>query len=133
MPLSEYEQRVLEEMEQQLRSDDPKLAKAISGGAPRRPMTVALGSVLVLAGVGLLFIGLYNGLIWLGLLAFVAMFAGVLLALRRPRSGGDTAGARADGSGPSNVTPLRRRSGSGAGSFMTRLEQRWDRRRDEGR
>src|SRR5690606_39529702 len=54
MPLSEYEQRVLDEMEQQLRSDDPKLARTISGGAPRRPLHVALGGFVVIAGIGLL-------------------------------------------------------------------------------
>lgn len=124
MPLSEYEQRVLEEMEQQLRSDDPKLAKAISSGAPRRPLQVVLGAVVVLAGIGLLFTGLYTQLLVLGIVGFVAMFGGVLVALRR------------SGSGPSapsdaprdNVRPMRRPRGRG---FMDRLEERWDRRRDE--
>lgn len=123
MPLSEYEQRVLEEMEQQLRSDDPKLAKAISGGAPRRPLHVALGGLIVLAGVGLLFAGLYNAQIWLGLLGFVAMFGGVLLALRRPRIRGEGP-APAQGARPSR---------SRGPSLMERLEERWDRRRDEDR
>jgi hypothetical protein len=124
MPLSEYEQRVLEEMEQQLRSDDPKLAKAISGGAPRRPLHVALGGVVVLAGIGLLFVGLYNAQIWLGLLGFVAMFGGVLLALRRPRIGGD-----ASSPAPHGAPPARPRGPS----LMEKLEERWDRRRDEDR
>lgn len=135
MPLSEYEQRVLDQMEQQLRSDDPKLARTISGG-PRRPLHVALGGIIVLAGIGLLFVGLYNAQVWLGLLGFVAMFGGVLLALRRPKlAGGPPQDPASD-----NVRPLRpRRGGGGNGGknagapFMQRLEERWDRRRREER
>lgn len=126
MPLSEYEQRVLEEMEQQLRSDDPKLAKAISGGVPRRPLHVALGAIMVLAGVGLLFVGLNTAQIWLGLLAFIVMFAGVLVVMRRPRTG-EPAERSEPGAKPG---PARPRSGP---SLMDRLEERWDRRRREDR
>jgi len=126
MPLSEYEQRVLEQMEQQLRSDDPKLAKAIADGAPRRPLHVALGGAAVLAGVGLLFAGLSWAQIWLGLLGFVVMFGGVLLALRRPR----VTGTHAAGAAPQEGRPQPPRSGP---SFMHRLEERWDKRRDDNR
>lgn len=129
MPLSEYEQRVLDEMEQQLRSDDPKLARTISGG-PRRPLHVALGGLVVLAGIALLFGGLYSAQVWIGVLGFVAMFGGVLLALRRPK-----AGDAPQAPGNDNVRPIRpRRGGGGSGGapFMQRLEERWDkRRRDE--
>lgn len=134
MPLSEYEQRVLDEMEQQLRSDDPKLARTISGGAPRRPLHVALGGFAVLAGIGLLFAGLWNAQVWLSLIGFLVMFGGVLLALRRPKTIGD---APEDASGD-NVRPIRPRRGGGGGTkggapFMDRLEERWDRRRRDGR
>ncbi len=130
MPLSEYEQRVLEEMEQRLRSDDPKLAKAISGGAPRRPLQVVLGGLVALGGIGLLFVALTTQMIWLGVIAFVAMFAGVLVALQRAAGGADMrGGADPRGGGDSNVRPLKRRSGS----FMDKLEQRWDRRREGDR
>jgi len=123
MPLSEYEQRVLEQMEQQLRSDDPKLAKAIAGGAPRRPLHVALGGVAVLAGIGLLFAGLSSGMIWVGLLGFVVMFGGVLLAMRRPHVG----------AGAADAAPAAQPAAQRSASFMDRLEQRWDRRRDQDR
>ncbi|WP_156251199.1 DUF3040 domain-containing protein [Pseudactinotalea terrae] len=132
MPLSEYEQRVLDEMEQQLRSDDPKLARTISGGAPRRPLHVALGGFVVIAGIGLLFAGLWNAQVWLGLIGFVAMFGGVLLALRRPK----LSGAEPQDPSSDNVRPIRPKRGgggkSGGAPFMQRLEERWDkRRRDE--
>lgn len=126
MPLSEYEQRVLEEMEQQLRSDDPKLAKTISNGAPRRPLNVVLGGVIILAGLGVLVAAVSFGQTWLGIIAFVAMFAGVLVALHRPSS-------EASNESPSqgNVRPLKRPTSSSNDSFMDRLERRWDQRRDE--
>lgn len=135
MPLSEYEQRVLDEMEQQLRSDDPKLARTISGGAPRRPLHVAIGGVVVLAGVGLLFAGLWNAQVWLSLIGFLAMFGGVLLALRRPKVAGDAP----EGTSGDNVRPIRPRRGGGGGSkgggapLMDRLEERWERRRRDDR
>ena len=125
MPLSEYEQRVLEQMEQQLRSDDPRLADAIAGNPTRRPMHLALGSLAVLAGLGMLVGGAATSYVWLGILGFLAMFGGVLLGMSRPKVA--PAPAPRAGTPPSNVRPLRaKRSG-----FMQRLEERWDRRRDE--
>ncbi|UFU05134.1 DUF3040 domain-containing protein [Ruania halotolerans] len=127
MPLSEYEQRVLEQMEQQLRSDDPKLANAISGTAVRRPRNVVLGTLLGLAGVGMLVGGVAADIVVLGIVGFLAMFAGVMLAISRPRTP-----AHGDGTAD-NVRPLRRKpEGKSDGSFMTRLEERWDKRRDDG-
>jgi F0F1-type ATP synthase assembly protein I len=124
MPLSEYEQRVLEQMEQQLRSDDPKLARTIgSGGGPRRPMQVVVGGLVVAAGLGMLLGGVAASLVPLGIVGFVAMFVGVLLMLRRtdgPENRTST------GAGPSNVHPMPTR---GSSSFMQRIEERWDRRR----
>ncbi|SED87475.1 DUF3040 domain-containing protein [Ruania alba] len=122
MPLSEYEQRVLEQMEQQLRSDDPKLANAISGAAVRRPRNVVLGTLLGLAGVGMLVGGVAANILVLSIVGFLAMFGGVMLAISRPRT------QPSDEATPDNVRPMRRKSD---GSFMTRLEERWDKRRDE--
>nr|WP_290370743.1 DUF3040 domain-containing protein [Ruania suaedae] len=122
MPLSEYEQRVLEQMEQQLRSDDPKLANAISGTAVRRPRNVVLGTLLGLAGVGMLVAGVATSYVILGIVGFLAMFAGVMLAISRPR------GAAAHETHESNVRPLKQKTD---GSFMSRLEERWDKRRDD--
>lgn len=122
MPLSEYEQRVLEEMEQQLRSDDPKLADTISGAAVRRPRNVVLGTLLGLAGIGLLVAGAATSYVVLGIVGFLAMFAGVMLAISRPK------GAPASPQAPSNVHELKRKQ---SGGFMSKLEDRWDHRRDD--
>ncbi|HIZ38146.1 MAG TPA: DUF3040 domain-containing protein [Candidatus Ruania gallistercoris] len=122
MPLSEYEQRVLEEMEQQLRSDDPKLADTISGAAVRRPRNVVLGTLLGLAGIGLLVAGAATSYVVLGIVGFLAMFAGVMLAISRPKR------VAAPPAEASNVHELKRKQ---SGGFMSKLEDRWDHRRDD--
>src|SRR5699024_2590113 len=83
MPLSEYEQRVLEQMEQQLRSDDPRLVEAITGRRSRRPINMVVGVVAVLAGLGGLIGGVAAGQTWLGIIGFLIMFGGVLFASRK--------------------------------------------------
>mgnify|MGYP001291918087 FL=1 len=128
MPLSEYEQRVLEELEQQLRSDDPKLAETISGRTSRRPLQIGLGIVGLLGGLTALVAGLASGRLWLSAIGFLLMFAGVLVAMSRPRrAGGDGA----------NVHPIRGGKGGGGkapqkdSGLMHRLEERWEKRRRE--
>lgn len=127
MPLSEYEQRVLAQMERQLSSDDPKLAQTFSGGR-RRTSRIVLGSLVVLAGLGMLVGGVAQHMTWLGILGFLAMFGGVLVAMSR--AGGAAPPAAPGGSGRTGSGPARAASRS---SFMTRLDDRWDRRRDGGR
>ncbi|HCX84151.1 MAG TPA: DUF3040 domain-containing protein [Micrococcales bacterium] len=126
MPLSEYEQRVLAQMERQLSSDDPKLAQTFKGGGVRRrTSSVILGVVVVAAGLAMLIGGVSQQLTWLGLLGFLAMFGGVLLALSRGSSAsrpGDAGGA----AGATAAKAPRKKS-----SFMNRLDERWDKRRDQ--
>lgn len=76
MPLSEREQKILEEIESHLHQEDPKLAR---GGRRRSLLSVKLGGVLFLAGFAALiaFFVLQN--ILLGVLAFAAMVAGIVL------------------------------------------------------
>ncbi len=120
MPLSEYEQRMLEQMERQLRSDDPKFADSLASSR-RSGSRVLLGVLALVAGIGGLVAGVATQLAWLGILGFVAMFAGVWVALARPAQ-------RAHGAGAPTVSPQGR--ASARRGFMQRLEERWDRRRD---
>lgn len=122
MPLSEYEQRVLEQMERQLRSDDPKLASTLHGGR-HRPGRLVLAVGAGLAGLGLLIAGAAASIPVLGVIGFVVMFGAVLLALSGPRK----AAAPGPGGGPA---PAARPAKAG---FFTRLEERWERRRGEQR
>lgn len=122
MPLSEYEQRVLAQMEQQLSSDDPKLAQSFAGRG-RRTSRVVVGALGLAAGLGVLLFGVSQHWTWLGLIGFLLMFAGALVAL--------SSAGRAKGGAPSgeNNAPAK----AARSTFMTKLDERWDRRRDEGR
>lgn len=128
MPLSEYEQRVLEQMEQQLSSDDPKLASAMHGRSSSPITRWLLSGTAVLAGLGMLVAGAATSLAWLGVVGFVLMFGAVLWAFSKPRRSGPQGVVAPDGSvgrrpGPSAAG---RRDG-----LLKRLEARWEKRRDQ--
>ena len=119
MPLSEYERRVLDQMERQLLDEDPKFATSLERHAPRgvgRWLLVALG---VLVGLGVLVVGAVIGQTVVGVLGFVVMFVAVAAGLTPRRQGAAAAPART----PSRPT----------GGFMKNVEDRWDRRREAGR
>jgi hypothetical protein len=122
MPLSEYEQRVLQQMERQLRSDDPKLASALHGRAhsPIRAWLVA--GIVGVAGLGMLVGGVAGNSMVLGVVGFVAMFGAVLLAFSRPRRSAEPPTAGGPVAAPAPKPGL-----------LSRLEQRWDKRRGEQR
>ncbi len=128
MPLSEYEQRVLEQMEQQLSSDDPKLASAMHGKSSSPVTRWLLAGAGVLSGLGLLVVGAAMGRAWLGIIGFVLMFGAVLWGFSSPRKSGPRGVVGADGSvgrRPSSPAPARR------AGFFSRLEERWEKRRDQ--
>src|ERR1700710_1514743 len=104
MPLSEQEQRLLEEMERSLYHND---ADFVAGSAGRhgRPTytTIVTGVLIGLVCVATLIAGVGLRLPVVGVIGFVLMFAGVLIALTPPRSAG------APGS---NGTPPRAQAGS---------------------
>lgn len=135
MPLSEHEQQLLEQMEQALYAEDPKFASQMQGAgaraAARRRM--AIGVVGLLVGLALVIAGALLSTIWLGAVGFALMVAAVAFALTPPRRGKARLGSvQSDGTirrgvaQPSGKRPKTPK----AGTFMQRLEERWDRRRD---
>jgi len=130
MPLSEYEQRVLEQMERQLASDDPRLANTMAKRSRRPVSRYAVASVGVLVGLLLLVVGAASSLPWLGIVGFVVMFASVAFAVAMPHRSapGPNGVVDEDGSvrSPAKKKPVKR-----SRSFMSRIEERWDRRRDQ--
>ncbi|GAA4286796.1 DUF3040 domain-containing protein [Georgenia daeguensis] len=124
MPLSEYEQRMLQQMEQQLRSDDPRLANTLADRPRPNVRRLSLGILLFLLGLGGLIGGVATGYIWLGVLGFVAMLGGVLLAITGPRGGASRGGGRGGIRRPGGKVPP-------SGGFMQRQEDRWNRRNEE--
>lgn len=119
MPLSEYERRVLDQMERQLQSDDPKLASSLQGAPAngvKRWLLVGLG---VAVGIAVLVVGAATGQTVVGVLGFVLMFGAVVLGFTPRRHAGP-----AKRSGPAAPTAPK-------GGFMKNLEDRWEHRRDQ--
>ncbi|GGB97134.1 DUF3040 domain-containing protein [Cellulomonas carbonis] len=128
MPLSEYEQRVLEQMERQLSSDDPKLVNTFQGRASsglRRWVLVGLGAVV---GLTVLVVGAATSNPIVGVLGFIVMFVSAVLAFSPPRRSGPTGVVGPDGTvrRPGTAPKPSRNQ-----SFVQRMEARWERRRDE--
>lgn len=134
MPLSEHEQRLLEQMERALYAEDPKFASSLrsSRGGRASRGHAALGVLAVLAGLGLLIAGVATTVIALGVVGFVAMLIGCVLVYAAFRAGpaagqeeATTEGPQAPGAQGSSNAP----DGSG---FMDRMEDRWRRRSEDG-
>jgi hypothetical protein len=123
MPLSEQEQRLLEEMERSLYQNDADFVATVSPRRGRPNYTIVVVGVLIaVVGVALLVTGVIIQQPLVGVLGFAVMFVGVLLAVAPPR--------RDAGAEPTASTHAGHRTGSSR--FMENLNDRWD-RRQEGR
>ncbi|MCY7373620.1 MAG: DUF3040 domain-containing protein [Spirochaetaceae bacterium] len=137
MPLSEHEQRLLEQMERALYAEDPKFATSLRGKDPRSNFRrrVLLASIGFLVGIVLLMTGLVAKMPLVSVLGFVAMLLSVFLAVTSYRAVGTAAQLGVvDGGGvrkPRAAPRKQRGSGRAGGGLMGRLEERWSRRRDE--
>lgn len=90
MPLSEHEQRLLDEIEQALYAEDPKFASSVRSARPRNRtrLMVALAAAGVAVGLAVVLVGLARNLIVVGVLGFVLIVASCVAAasaLRGPR------------------------------------------------
>jgi hypothetical protein len=140
VPLSEHEQHLLEQMEQAMYAEDPKFASAMRGRTPkaRQRRRLLLGCVGVLVGLVLVVLGVTNSLIWLSVVGFVLMLAGAAFAATPERKAGPVGMVGRDGSPMprrgrgATRAPRASRPTRSSGTFMERMEQRWERRRDQG-
>ncbi|MBY6411361.1 DUF3040 domain-containing protein [Rhodococcus sp. BP-252] len=142
MPLSEHEQRMLDQIESALYAEDPKFASHVRSGrmrtasSKRRFQAAALfvlGLVLLIAGLALPVKP--GGFPVISLVGFVFMFgAGVLFLLGGSRKGapaaqegasGEGSSGRSSGAGGSGQKP---KSGRKGGGFTSRMEDRFRRR-----
>ncbi len=137
MPLSEHEQRMLEQMERALYAEDPKFASALEGNGLRTftRRRVYLAVLGFLCGVGLLMGGMIAQQPWIGVVGFLVMLACAVLAVtgwRRATRPGEPAPAAGPGRVPGRRFGLRRqRHQPRRGKVMDRIEERWQRRRDQ--
>ena len=123
MPLSEHEQRLLDQIEQALYAEDPKFASAVrsarSRSHTRRSALLAVFGVLL--GLGLVLVGLIISVVVLSVIGFVIVVAAcgfLVQSVRHGRGGGND--TRPAPGRPSRPTGLR-----------SRMEDRLRRRFDE--
>ncbi|BBY20027.1 DUF3040 domain-containing protein [Mycobacterium stomatepiae] len=133
MPLSDHEQRMLDQIESALYAEDPKFASSVRGGGFRAPTARRRlqGAALFVIGLAMLVSGVAFKATMIGsfpilsVVGFVVMFGGVVFAITGPRMSG-----RPNQSGPAQGARQRRNKGGG-GSFTSRMEDRFRRRFDE--
>ncbi|MFT2018509.1 DUF3040 domain-containing protein [Streptomyces sp. 796.1] len=131
MPLSEHEQRMLEQMERALYAEDPKFATALEGSGlrtyTRRRVYQAVAGFL--AGIALLMTGMVAQQIWISVVGFLVMLGCAVLAVtgwrKAPKPGEQARGGGGGAAASRGPSRQQRRS------VMNRIEQRWQRRRDE--
>ena len=130
MPLSEHEQRLLEQIERALVDDDPKFASTVRSGDRRftARRKLQLGALLVLLGLAVVVLGAVLSSVILGVIGFLASFGGLVLVVfnfrhaggpSEPGAAGGAKGAAGRGRRTKRV-PLR-----------NRLEERFRRRYDQ--
>ncbi len=139
MPLSEHEQRLLEQMEQAMYAEDPKFASTMRGrtSRARQRHKLLFGVIGVLVGLVLVVVGVAGSYVALAVAGFVVMLAGAAWAATPERRTGVVGAVGPDGRpqprrGRRGHGRMERRQGASHESFMSRLEHRWDRRRDGG-
>jgi hypothetical protein len=154
VPLSEEELRLLEQMERALAAEDPKFVSALQGRTLRRMarMRTVAAAVVFVGGVALMMGGAVAEMWWLGIMGFLVMLVSAMVGLaawRGQRSTDEHApsspealfdfddhphrfevldGGRADRPKRQRRQPRQPRQGT----FLQRLERRWQRRREHG-
>jgi hypothetical protein len=119
MPLSEHEERLLAQMEEQLAKDDPRLVSTLTGARTRTPRSTLLSISFLLIGFAALFGGLISQTIPVGVLGFVIALFGIyrlITGFRKPSMN--------DGKNSKNGRKIK----GSKSSLMSKLEQRWEKR-----
>ncbi len=161
VPLSEEELRLLEQMEQALAQEDPKFVSTLRGSTLERVVRMRTITAAVIFGLGVVMLmgGAVSQQTWLGIVGFVVMVTSATIGLAswRGRHASAAPPPRSEDQlfdfddqphrfdvieGGRSSRRLRRPSGKSArrpgnkspkqGTFMQRMEQRWERRRQQG-
>jgi hypothetical protein len=134
MPLSDHEQRMLDQIESALYAEDPKFASSVRGGTLRAPSTRRRlqGAALFVVGLAMLVSGVAFKATMIGsfpilsVIGFIVMFGGVVYAITGPRVAG-----KGDRSAADPNASRQKRAKGGGGSFTSRMEDRFRKRFDE--
>ena len=125
MPLSEHEQRLLEQMERALYAEDPKFASSLRSAGPRpgNRRKAAIGVLTALVGFALLITGAATSIIVVGVLGFLAMLVGTFLVVTTLRVGAET-------EAPAAATTAGKPAKAPKTGFMDKVEERFRKRRE---
>ena len=124
MPLSEHEQRLLDQIERALYAEDPKFVSTVRGGRLRRPtrrrrlqgvVVFALGVVLLVLGLALRVTWIAGNFPVLSVIGFLVMLGGAVMAVT-------SVGAK----GQSSATA--KKAEQDKSRFTGRMEERFRRR-----
>jgi Protein of unknown function (DUF3040) len=126
VPLSDHEQRLLEQIERALYAEDPKFASAVRATDlrthyRRRLIRAAVGVVI---GIGILLAGVVTQVYYLvfGVVGFLVMFGSALYGVSSWKRSQATRVGRV----PRVASPKQPKQ-----SVVERFEERWRRRRDD--
>src|SRR6478752_6449365 len=138
MPLSEHEQRLLEQMERALYAEDSKFVQTFRGSDSRRRRRRQLGVAVVgfVVGLGLLFVGVaVSGFFWVGPVGFLVMLGSAMYVVYGTRKETTPLTVVTEGFDPTAPPAPRAARGARGGrkqsrraGFMARMEERWRRR-----
>ena len=124
--LSDREQKLLEQMEKALYAEDPKFASSLRRSgltiAPGERRHVILGLLALVAGLGLVFGSVVSKTVIVGIPGFLLVLTGFVFIARGLQE--PVAAA--------TPTPTKVRNRSKNSKLMSRLEERWQQRRDGG-
>ena len=138
MALSEHEEALLQQMEEALYAEDPRFASRIRktksrAGARGR---MVIGAVVGVAGLALVVVSAMISTLWIGAVGFAVMVAGIVYAITPSKTKLSAVGEDGSVGTPSAATSGRGRGGRAAkggatksGTFMERIEERWERRK----
>jgi len=118
MPLSEREQRLLEEMERNLYQGEADVVNTLGARKAPNYRAIALGVILAVVGIATMLVGVYQDVTVIGIVGFAVLFSGVMVAVATP----GRATAKTAAQAPST------RSTASSSSVMDRLNERWERR-----
>lgn len=126
MALSDREQKLLEQMEKALYAEDPKFASSLRRSgltiAPGERRHVILGLLSLVAGLALVFGSVVSKMVIVGIPGFLLVLTGFVFIARGLQE--PVAAA--------TPTPTKVRNRSKNSKMMSRLEERWQQRRDGG-
>jgi hypothetical protein len=125
MPLSEHEQRLLEQMERALYAEDPKFATSLRSTSIARASRgrAALGVLVIFGGIALLVTAMALQATPVGIAGFAVMLIGAVVVYSAFKTPAVVIDPKVEGS---SAKPKASKT-----SFMDRVEDRWRKRQGD--